>query len=218
VSRRRQGKNLPSPPATPPAAEKADKDEQESRWHSPLAVALLAALVSAAVSPFASMLTAEYFESRKKSQLVFRSSENVMSDATGVIATIENAGRGPAKDVAITVESAPATFEFDPTHVHASPPVPFVPTVTKGRLEIKLTTPLGQNQIVSFFLDRLPLTDSPDPMFMVWASSDAGLAYRQGHAVRSHPSWSEKKFLSEYAYVRGETLDPPKRKNAPMAR
>lgn len=185
-----------------------------------MVVALLAALVSAAVSPFASMLTAEYFESRKKSQLVFRSSENIMSDGRVVIATIENVGRGPAKDVVITVESAPATFELDPTHVHANPPVSFTPTVTKGRLEIKLASPLGPNQQVSFYFDRMPLTDSPDPMFLVWASSDAGLGHRQGHAVRSHPSWTEERFLSEYSQVGSEKLDPPKpkKKSTPMAR
>jgi hypothetical protein len=209
VSRRRQYRNQEPASALHPPSPKAENDRKkprESRWNSPLCVALFAALIAAIVGPLATLILTDYFEARKKSLLTFRSSETILINGRVVEAIIVNTGAAPAKEIVVAIESAPASFEFNPEHVHTQPPVPFETTVKKGRLEIKLLSPLGQDQTLSIIADDLHVNSKQDPMFLVWATSDRGLADRQGHEVRSHPELTLEGFLS---YEDGRNAAPP---------
>jgi hypothetical protein len=185
-------------------------------WNSSFAVGVFAALIAAIMGPIATSVTTGFFESRNKSQLTFGSSETILVNGRVIKATIVNTGPTPAKDVVIAIESTPSSFEFNPEHVHAHPAIPFETTVKKGRLEVKLTSPLGQNQPVSITADELHVKDSHDPMFLIWVTSDRGLADRQGHEVRSHPDLTLDQFLSFYEPGKNGT-SPSKGQGRPKA-
>jgi hypothetical protein len=206
VSRRRQHKNQQPASAPHPTNPNTEQNRREPRgnvWNSPLFVGLFAALIAAVAGPLATLAFTDYFEARKRSRLTFRSSETILVNGRVVTATIVNTGITPAKDVVVAIESAPASFEFNPQHVHAHPPVPFETTVRKGRLEVKLTSPLGKDQPVSITADELYVKNNYEPMFLIWTTSDSGLADRQGHEVRSNPTLTLEGFLY------GQNAAPP---------
>lgn len=120
--------------------------------------------------------------------------------------TIVNTGPTPAKDVVVAIESTPPSFEFNPEHVHVYPAIPFETTVRKGRLEVKLSSPVDQNHHVDILVDAMRIKNDYNPMFLIWVTSDRGLADRQGHKVRSHPDLTLVEFSSLYQHGKNGTL------------
>jgi hypothetical protein len=162
-------------------------------------------MVGAITVPIATLYFTEFFESWKSSHLVFRSTETILINGRVVDADVVNTGSRPAKDVVVSLKSYPPTFEFNTDHVHTDPALPFATTHSQGRLEVKLTSPLGPGQWVNIIVDELRVKENSDPMFQVGVSFDGGIAERQAHLVRSHPKLTLDEFLTR------EVRDPDRK-------
>ncbi len=85
---------------------------------------------------------------------------------------------------------------FDSEHVHVNPSVPFDTAIRKGKLEIKLTSPLGPGQAVSIHVDELETEDVEGRMFNVWATSDQGLGENKGNDFKEEAKLTLEQYLS----------------------
>lgn len=212
MSRRQRQRNTipatqaPQPPTLNQPPKEVGGTQRESWWSNTLSAAVIGGLVSAVVAPIATQVVADYRETRAKSQLVFASTETVLSNGKVIDASLINIGSTPASEVVVTIEAAPTTFEFNPDHVHTNPAVPFETVSKKGRLEVRLKSPLGQNQLVNITIDQIPLEKVSKSMFLVWATSHTGLADRQGHEIRHYPDMTLDQFVARYGPT-GSTND-----------